>query len=87
MYRADVEGLIGLPPADLVYPVSEVDGRLTYRMTYLANLDPMGPPNTVRPITGRPPTPAIPKSLISLEFDASLPGHPLIRVHIPTTVF
>lgn len=82
MTRTDVEGLIGPPPAELVHPVEEVDGRLTYRATYLANLDPL-PPNTVRPIPGRRSQPPAPKGLISLEFDASLPGHPLLRVHLP----
>jgi hypothetical protein len=81
MSRASVEEIIGVPPADLVHPVAEVEGRFTYRATYLANLDPPEP-NTVRPVAGRPVIRPIPKSLISLEFDASAPGHPLLRVHV-----
>src|SRR5688572_5897290 len=31
MARSEVEALIGPPPAEMVSPVSEADGRLTYR--------------------------------------------------------
>jgi hypothetical protein len=85
MTRTEVEAIIGLPPADLVSPVSEVDGRMTYTAAYLANLDP-GPAPIRGPMTGgrRIPAPpnSLPKSMIALEFDASKPGHPLVHVHV-----
>src|SRR5205807_6792791 len=52
MTRSEVEAIIGLPPADMVSPVTEVDGRMTYKAAYLANLDP-GP----APIRGPVPVP------------------------------
>lgn len=85
MTRSEVEAIIGQPPADLVSPVSEVEGRMTYTAAYLANLDP-GPAPIRGPMPGRrvppPPASSIPKSMIALEFDASKPGHPLVNVHI-----
>ncbi|MDB5307410.1 MAG: hypothetical protein JWO38_1612 [Gemmataceae bacterium] len=78
MTRVDVEELIGPPPAAMVLPVSTVDGRLTYRANYLANLGPIPTP----PPGAVPPAP-VPRSMISLEFDASRPGHPLLKVHLP----
>jgi hypothetical protein len=85
MTRTEVEAIIGFPPADLVSPVSEVDGRMTYTAAYLANLDP-GPAPIRGPIpaTRRMPPPPnnIARSMIALEFDASKPGHPLMNVHI-----
>lgn len=81
MPRAEVEAVIGRPPATLVQPVTEVDGRFVYRTTYLANLDEL-PPATIRDISRKPTfRPAVVKTVIALDFDASQPGHPLIRVH------
>ncbi|MBY0458609.1 MAG: hypothetical protein K2V38_14815, partial [Gemmataceae bacterium] len=68
-----------------IAPVQVTEGGLTYRVAYEADF---GPPPTVRPV--QPLTkgtdkgaraPAVP--LITLEFDATRPGHPLVRVHIP----
>lgn len=75
MTRTAVEDLIGPPPDDQLRPVTNVDGRLTYRATYPANLGPAMPlpPGTTAP---GPMT-------IGLEFDATRPGHPLVKVHIP----
>jgi hypothetical protein len=85
MTRSEVEAIIGPPPAGLVSPVSESEGRMTYTAAYLANLDP-GPTPVRGPMpVGRrlpPPPNSIPKSMIALEFDASKPGHPLLNVHI-----
>jgi len=72
MARVEVEGVIGVPPAGLVHPVSNVDGRFVYRASYLANLDPR-----------REASIPAPRSIIAIEFDASRPGHPLVKVHIP----
>jgi len=76
MTRVDVEELIGLPPAGLVQPVSSVDGKLIYRASYLANLEPRR--DSVP--AGASPSP---RSIIALEYDAGRPGHPLVKVHIP----
>jgi len=75
MSRTAVEDLIGPPPDDQLQPVQNVDGRLTYRASYPANLGPVMPlpPGTTAP---GPMT-------IGLEFDATRPGHPLVKVHIP----
>lgn len=75
MPRVDVEELIGLPPAGLVQPVASIDGKLTYRASYLANLDSMR--------ESQPGAAPVPRSIIAIEFDASRPGHPLVKVHIP----
>lgn len=77
MTRVDVEELIGLPPAGLVQPVSSADGKLTYRASYLANLDSLRESQPQNP--GNP----VPRSIIAIEFDASRPGHPLVKIHIP----
>ncbi len=78
MARVEVEGLIGTPPAQLVYPVSNVDGRLIYRASYLANFEPPPPAPVGVPL----PVPPV-RTMIGLEFDAERPGHPLIKVHVP----
>lgn len=85
MSRSEVEAMIGPPPSDLVTPVEEADGQMTYRATYLANFD----APTIRPTATRrlPPAPVVPKSVIALEFDASRPGHPLVRVQYPDPLF
>jgi hypothetical protein len=75
MTRTDVEGLIGPPPG--VDPVSNVDGRLTYRATYPAALGAPQPPTSATSAANPQ------RSVIGLEFDATQPGHPLVRVHIP----
>jgi hypothetical protein len=76
MPRAEVEGIVGLPPADLVQPITANNGRFTYTTSYLANLEP-----TAHPLVGPRP---IPRTLIGLEFDATRPGHPLVKIHLPT---
>ena len=75
MTRSAVEDLIGPPPADQLQPVQNVDGRLTYRASYPASLGPAIP---------LPPGAAAPGPItVGLEFDATRPGHPLVKVHIP----
>ena len=75
MTRTAVENLIGPPPDDQLQPVTNVEGRLTYRASYPANLGPAVP---------LPPGKAAPgRVTIGLEFDATRPGHPLVKVHIP----
>lgn len=71
MSRVEVEGLIGPPEAGMIHPVRNVNGRLTYRATYPAEL--AGPVPAGAPVS---------RSLIGLEFDASAPGHPLVQVHL-----
>lgn len=88
MSRAEVEGLLGPPLADLIRPVAETDGRLTYHTTYPVTTDAM-PLNTVRPIGGRvmPVVILANQSQIALEFDATLPGHPLVNVQFSDPLF
>jgi hypothetical protein len=81
MPRAEVEGILGPPQPEHVQPVFVGEGRLTYRTAYEL-LDP-DPPATIRPIPSRR-TPADPKPaatpLVTLEFDATRAGHPLVEV-------
>ncbi len=91
MSRTEVEAIIGPPPANMVSPVSENEGRMTYKAAYLANLDP-GPAPVRGPIPvsrmAPPPTPpSVPKSLIAVEYDATKPGHPLVKVQVQTPTF
>lgn len=90
MSRSEIEALIGPPPADMVSPVVEADGRFTYRVGYLANLDPH-PVRSAPVVVGRrllpAPPAAVPKSLLALEFDASKPGHPLVSIQYPDPLY
>lgn len=65
MTRREVEELLGAPAAGRV-AAADPD-RLTYRTTY--------------PILRDPTPDGPPPALVALEFDASRPGHPLVRVH------
>lgn len=67
MPRRDVEELLGAPPAERVGAVAR--GRLSYRTTY--------------PVQQPPQANGPPQPLLALEFDASRPGHPLLKVHRP----
>jgi len=87
MTRTEVERLVGVPIPQDIHPASATGGKITYRMSYEADLE---PPSTVRPIrptrpVGRPETAT--RTLVTLEFDATQPGHPLIEVHYPDPLF
>jgi hypothetical protein len=86
MTRTEVEGLVGRPAPHDVHPATVADGRVTYRACYEADLE---PPSTVRPIRPTRPVVARPadRTLVTLEFDATKPGHPLIEVHYPDPLF
>jgi hypothetical protein len=89
MTRSEVEGLVGAPSADNILPVTVSDGKVTYQTAYEADF---GPPATVRPITPRPHGPrAAPagkeRTRVTLEFDATKPGHPLLGIHYPDPLF
>lgn len=87
MTRAEVEELVGAPAPNDIHPVKVVDGKVTYHTTYEADL---GPLPTVRPVTPRPkdrnPAPNA-KTLVTLEYDATKPGHPLLGIHYPDPLF
>jgi hypothetical protein len=90
MTRAEVEGLVGVPAPQDIHPVTVADGKVTYRTAYEADF---GPAPTVRPIhtprpqpVGRDPLPKG-RTLVTLEFDATKPGHPLLSVHFPDPLF
>jgi hypothetical protein len=93
MTRAEVEGLVGTPAPDHVYPATVADGVVTYSTSYEADL---GPVPTVRPI--RPHSRALPVSspvgpkpsgptVVTLQFDATKPGHPLLGIFYPDPLF
>ena len=80
MPRAEVEGILGIPPADAVDPVTVTDGQLRYRASYdLGDPEPLA---TVRPIKRHrmPPPPDSTGIRVAIEFDASKPGHPLVDI-------
>lgn len=89
MLRAEVEVLVGLPAPEDIHPAMVDNGRVTYQTAYEADL---GPPRTVRPIKaprhpmGRDPQPPS-RTLVTLEFDATKPGHPLLGIHYPDPLF
>ncbi len=92
MTRAEVEGLVGAPTADHIHPVTVLDGQVTYSTSYEADL---GPAPTVRPIRPhhRLPIPAAqPRqatgpTVVTLQFDATKPGHPLMGIFYPDPLF
>jgi hypothetical protein len=82
MTRAEVEELVGVPAPRDILPATVVDGKVRYRTTYEADL---GAPSTVRPL--RIPRPQLERdshpnarTFVTLEFDATQPGHPLLDV-------
>lgn len=89
MTRAEVEKLVGGPVENHVSPATVTDGRVTYHAAYEADF---GPAATVRPIP-RPrfktliEVPLPDRTLVTLEFDATRPGHPLVGVHYPDPLF
>ena len=90
MTRAEVEGFVGRPAAQDVHPATIRDGKVTYQITYEADLE---PPATVRPIRiprrhspERDPS-ASEWPLVALEFDATRAGHPLLGVIYPDPLF
>jgi outer membrane protein assembly factor BamE (lipoprotein component of BamABCDE complex) len=88
MTRAEVEGLLGTPPADQIHAVTVNENRITYRTTYEMSESDL--PMTIRPIQSRARVPARPNdplSFVALEFDASQPGHPLLGVLYPDPLF
>lgn len=87
MPRSEVEGLIGAPAAGSTSPAVITDGgRVTYHTQYEADL---GPVATVRPIErakrSEPRREAV--AIVTLEFDATRPGHPLLMIYYPDPLF
>ncbi|MBP3958635.1 hypothetical protein J8F10_25590 [Gemmata sp. G18] len=85
MTRTEVEGLVGAPVPSDIHPATITGGKVTYHTAYEADLE---PPATVRPIRHTKvigPAPA--RTLVTLEFDATQPGHPLVEVHYPDPLF
>ena len=82
MTRVEVEQLLGPPNPDQIHAVTESNGRLTYTTAY--ELEEMRVPMTIRPIrqkSARDPNKLDePKTHVTLEYDASKPGHPLIEL-------
>jgi hypothetical protein len=89
MTRIEVERLLGPPAPDQLQPVTQTNGSLTYCTAY--ELIDSEIPMTIRPIqtkTARIPNQSVKsKSHLTLEYDASKPGHPLIEVHYPDPLF
>lgn len=73
MPRIEIEKLIGPPHEGLVYPVAMVDGKFIYRASYSANLG-----------SSSPASAPVARTVISLEFDAGRPGHPLLAIQLPS---
>jgi hypothetical protein len=92
MSRVTVENILGAPLPEQLGPILVQDGRATYQTTYPVDLDPV-PLNTIQPARRPLPPPPPPVSrtstevVITLEFDASRTGHPLLRVQYPDELF
>lgn len=82
MLRAEVERLVGAPES--IHPATVTGDRVTYHTAYEADF---GAPRTVRPIRPLPKPSAERGAVVSLEFDATRPGHPLVNVHYPDPLF
>jgi hypothetical protein len=81
MPRVEVEGLLGAPPADLVMPFDP--GSATYLTGYPALFGPIPVAVFERRVLPSP----TPDTRVAVEFDATRPGHPLVRVHYPDPLF
>jgi hypothetical protein len=79
MSRAEVEDVIGLPPSARVEPIDGTGGRVTYRTAYPIDLG--------GGCVARPPAGVGPQCFVGFEFDATLPGHPLVTVIYPDPLF
>lgn len=83
MTRAEVEGLVGAPAPEDVQPAVVAGERVTYQTSYEFDL---GPAATIRPIDTprlpreRPATLHAARGRVTLEFDATKPGHPLVEI-------
>ena len=81
---------MGVPAAQDILPATVADGRVTYHTAYEADFAPVP---TVRPIKfplPRPPAATrdpVGRTVVTLEYDASKPGHPLLGVHYPDPLF
>lgn len=90
MTRTEVEGLVGSPEPDDIHPATITGQRVTYRTAYEADFE---PPATIRPLKPIAPMgrtiaePKPPRTLVTLEFDATKPGHPLVEVYYPDPLF
>jgi hypothetical protein len=87
MTRAEVEGLVGVPAPANIHPATVSDGRVTYSTSYEVDFA----PPTVRPIPHHrlpvPPPPPGPRAVVTLQFDATKPGHPLVGIVYPNDRF
>lgn len=82
MTRAEVEQLLGTPPADHIQAVTLSSDRITYQTVYEvieSNLPLAVRARTTRAMDFQP--------LVALEFDASKPGHPLLGIHYADPLF
>jgi hypothetical protein len=88
--RTEVEELVGAPAAQDLHPAGIANGKVSYWTTYETDF---GSPPTVRPILITRPQRvghnSNPKSLtlVTLEYDATEYGHPLLRVYYPDPLF
>jgi hypothetical protein len=80
MTRREVEGLLGPPPAEHVQPVVVREGRLTYHTAYQLTEPDIPATIQVIPWLGRPSTTPRPGFLLTLEYDATRAGHPLLGI-------
>jgi hypothetical protein len=82
MTRAEVEQLLGTPPADHIQAVIVNADRITYQTIY--ELFESNLPLVTR---ARAKLTDNPESFVALEFDASQPGHPLLGVFYADPLF
>jgi hypothetical protein len=88
MSRAEVESVIGPPLANGVQPVTQTDGRLTYWGSYtLLRPDPAAPDHSDAGPKKAPEKNMASKPQISIQYDASKPGHPLLDIRYQDPLF
>jgi hypothetical protein len=75
-----VEDVVGLPNSAQVQPVGDSSGRTTYHTAYPISSEGGGG-------APRPPVGLGPLCFVAFEFDATLPGHPLVNVLYPDPLF
>jgi hypothetical protein len=78
MSRTEVEWLVGAPLAPNIHPATQVDGSITYRTSYEADLNLLVRPDSL---------PSGTSTRVDLEYDATKPGHPLLAVYYPDPLF
>jgi hypothetical protein len=88
MLRTEVEALAGVPATQNIHPATITDGQVRYQVTYEADFQPVPLVRVLsasrpRSVEGDPK----PRILVTLEYDATKPGHPLLGLSYSGRLF